>query len=286
MVRPNKKTLFFCAIGLYVLVGIFLCVLFLAEKEVRPVFAYSWTILFALIVSYMLYGYVRLLFLGLLERKQREKLKSAFLRDKTFRSVYTRASGVIAGFAFVGWNLYNAIVDDLIFHWVLAEFYWFVSIIRLYMDYIADREDGVKKDISYLIINVCLLFLSGVIVSIVSFVIYFDGIFRKSWWTVFPFAIFAFYKIISSVYALIKARKTHSVYDLTFAQTSFSCALFSLYTLMISLVVLFEGGDSFKWYAYSGFGVACVVFVFGLSGVVSAGKRLSSAKKKSAPDAP
>ena len=217
ILRPTKKLLFYCALALFLLVGIFLCVLFLAKEEVRPIFAYTWTAFFWLIVCYLLYGYIRLLVIVLLEKKKETKLTTAFLKDKPFRSTFTRFGGVVAGFAFVGWNLYKALIGTEMMHWILAEFYWFVAMIRLYLDYIVDREEGKKKDIAYVIINGCLMFLSGVIVAITAFVLYFDSVFQKSWLTVFPMAIFTVYKVVSSILALIKAGKTRSIYNQTFA---------------------------------------------------------------------
>lgn len=277
--RPTKKTLFYMALALFLLVGIFLCVLFLAKEEVRPVFAYTWTAFFVLIVLYMLYGYIRLLAIALLEKRKRERLITAFVKDKPFRSLYTRFGGVVASFAFVGWNLYKALSGTEMMHWILAEFYWFVAIIRLYMDYIVDREEGVKKDIAYVIISACLIFLSGVIVSITIFVLYFESVFEKSWLTVFPMAIFTLYKVVSSVLALVKAGKTRSVYDQTFANAAFSCALFSLYTLIIAMIILFSDATSHKQFAYAGFGVAAAVFVLGVVGMSFASRRIDLAKK-------
>ena len=282
IISPSKKGLFYCALVLYVLVGIFLCVLFLTKDEVRPTFAYTWTAMFVLFVLYMLYGYARILLLALSDKKKEEKLVAAFVKDKPFRSIYTRAGGVVAGFFFVGWNLYQALSYDIMFYWILAEFYWFVSIIKLYMDYIADRDEGEKKDVAYLIINVCLIFVSGVVVAITAFVIYFDAIFVKSWLTVFPIAIFTVYKVASSVYALIKARKTHSFYDWTFAQTTFSCALFSAYTLVIALMIMYtpESDATYKEFANSGFGIAGAIFIFGVIGLAFVSRRIDLIRKK------
>ena len=60
IMHPTKKVLFFFALALFFLVGVFLCVLFLSKEEARPVFAYTLTGFMA-IVLYMLYGYIRLL---------------------------------------------------------------------------------------------------------------------------------------------------------------------------------------------------------------------------------
>lgn len=280
ILRPTKKLLFYMALALFLLVGVFLCVLFLAKDEVRPVFAYTWTAFFVLIVLYMLYGYIRLLVIALLKKREEAKLPTAFVKDKPFRSLFTRFGGVVAGFAFVGWNMFKALSGTEMMHWILAEFYWFVAIIRLYMDYIFDRDEGVKKDIAYVIINACLIFLSGVIVSITIFVLYFESVFEKSWLTVFPMALFTVYKVVSSVIALVKAGKTRSVYDQTFANAAFSCALFSLYTLIIAMIILFSESTFYKQFAYAGFAVAAVVFILGVVGMFFASRRLDIARKR------
>ena len=267
-IHPSKKVLFYAALVLYFLVGIFLCVLFLAKDEVRPVFAYTWTGMFVLYVCYLVYGYLRILITALIEKKKTDSLVKSFLKDKHFRSLYTRAAGVFTTFFFVGWNLYLALISaDNMFHWILAEFYWFVSIIRLYMDYIIEKEDGKSKDVSYLIINICLALMSGVVVAITAFVLYFDAVFKKSWLTVFPIALFTLYKVISSILALIKASKTRSIYDWTFSQASFSTTLFSVYTLIIGMIILFTDSMDYKHFAYAGFGVAAIIFIFAILGI-------------------
>lgn len=281
ILRPTKKLLFYCVLALFLLVGVFLCVIFLAKDEVRPVFAYSWTAFFVLVVLYLLYGYIRLLAVALLEKKREEPLLSAFVKDKAFRSRFTRFGSLVAGFVFVGWNFYRALFGTEMMHWFLAEFYWFLAIIRLYMDYIFDRSDGVKKDVAYVIINACMIMLSGVIVAITIFVLYFESIFEKSWLTVFPMALFTVYNVVSSVMVLVKASKTRSIYDQTYANADFSCAIFSLYTLIIAMIVLFSESTFYKRFAYAGFGVAAIVFILGVVGMTFASRRLYTARKQS-----
>ena len=88
------------------------------------------------------------------------------------------------------------------------------------------------------------------------------------------------YKVASSVTSLVKAGKTRSVYDQTFANAAFACALFSLYTLVIAMLILFGDANSHKQFAYAGFAVAAVVFCLGVVGMAFASRRLDVARKK------
>lgn len=264
---PNKKVLFIISIILYLMVGTFCCVHFLAKREASIVFGTIWGTILGLIGLYLLYGYLRILITELLEKKKEEKLITAFRKDKEFRSTYTRAAGILAAVFFVGWNIYKGIAEDSIFFWLVAEYFWFASIIKIYMAYIADREEGLKKKCSYIIADIGLTLLSGVVIAISCFIVYFDGIFTKSWSTVFISGLWTAYKIISAILALIKATKSKSLYDWTFAHVNFSCALFSSYTLMISMVILWEGMSSFRYYGYAGFGVAAIIFAIAIGGI-------------------
>ena len=228
----------------------------------------------------LIYGYLRILITTLIEKKKETNLVKAFAKEKSFRSIYTRAAGIATGFFFVGWNIYNAIAYNYMFHFILAEFYWFVCLIKLYMDYISDRDEGLKKDVSYTIINVILILISGVVVAITCFVMYFDAIFKKSWLTVFPIALFTIYKMIMAIYSFVKSLKNHSAYDWTSTQLSFSCALFSSYTLAIGLMILYVDNTFHKEYAYIGFIVSAIIFVLATIGLGFFSHRINSITKE------
>ncbi len=281
---PTKKYLFFFSLGYYALVALFMIIHFLFEDGVKEVFVYTWTAFLALLAAYILYGYIRLIVIKIIEKKRAEGVFKALKTDKSFRSIFTRAGGIIANFAFVGWNFWKAIMadvehNDTAFYWMLAEFFWFAATIKLYLDYCADHESEKKQYASYLITNCLLLFLSVVVMVITIFVIMFDGIFQKSWTTVFPIALFTVYKIVSAILALDKARKSKSEYDWTFASVTFSCALYSLFTLTSSMLVLFSGDVAYKNFSYIGFVVSALITTFAIIGIVRYSKKIDMLRK-------
>ena len=281
---PTKKYLFFFSLGYYALVALFMVLHFYFEAGVKDVFVYTWTAFLVLLAAYILYGYVRLIAIKIIEKKRTEGVIKALKTDKSFRSIFTRAGGIIANFAFVGWNFWKAIManvehNDTAFYWMLAEFFWFAATIKLYLDYCADHKGEKKQYASYLITNCLLLFLSIVVMVITIFVIMFDGIFQKSWTTVFPIALFTVYKIVSAILALDKARKSKSEYDWTFASVTFSCALYSLFTLVSSMLVLFSGDVAYKNFSYIGFIVSALITTFAIIGIVRYSKKIDVLRK-------
>ena len=281
---PTKKYLFFFSLGYYALVALFMALHFYFEADVKDVFVYTWTAFLVLLAAYILYGYVRLIVIKIIEKKRAEGVIKALKTDKSFRSIFTRAGGIIANFAFVGWNFWKAIManvehNDTAFYWMLAEFFWFAATIKLYLDYCAGHEGEKKQYASYLITNCLLLFLSIVVMVITIFVIMFDGIFQKSWTTVFPIALFTVYKIVSAILALDKARKSKSEYDWTFASVTFSCALYSLFTLVSSMLVLFSGDVAYKNFSYIGFVVSALITTFAIIGIVRYSKKIDVLRK-------
>ena len=277
--KPSKRVLVYYSLCYFLLVGIYIGVLINIKLEVRPVFAYIWAAVLSLLALYFIYGYIRQIVLAIIEKKKESKLITAVRKDKDFRSIFTRAAGMFVNFFFVGWYIYKAIVTESSFYWMLMEFYWIVAELKLYLDYILDREEGKQKEVSYIIVNCGLLCLSAIILTISIFVILYDGIFEKSWVTVFIIALYTVYRVVSSSFALAKAHKTKLVYDWTVASLSFSTALYSLYTLVTAMVILFTDIAETKDYAYFGFIAALITIVLGIIGLVSACRRFTAYKK-------
>lgn len=179
----------------------------------------------------------------------------------------------------VGWYLGKALTIDSSFYWLLAEFFWFAAIIKLYLDYCADFTDDKKRYTSYLVVNCLLVCLSIIVMFITLFVVRWDGVFQKSWGTVFITAAFTIFKIVSASLALDKARKAKSDYQWTYASATASCAFYSLYTLVTAMIVLFSGDVAFKEASYFGFAVAFLILTFGVIGIIRYSIKIDKIRK-------
>lgn len=282
LIKPTKKFLFFFLLAYYALVGLFMFMLFVLEKEVRGVFVVTWVVALAVLGAYILYGYGRLIVLRVVEKKRAEGVIKALKTDKAFRGVFTRAGGMCANFAMVGWYLGKALTIASSFYWLLAEFFWFAAVIKLYLDYCADFADERRRYASYLVVNCLLVCLSLIVTFITLFVVRWDGVFQKSWATIFITAAFTVFKIVSASMALDKARKTKSDYHWTEATATASCAFYSLYTLVTAMIVLFSGDVAFKEASYFGFAVATLILVFAVLGIVRYSVRIDRLRKRAA----
>lgn len=270
VVNPTYRTMYYAMLLFWGLLSVYSTFFFTLRGDSLDLFTKIWLVVPVVFISYLLYGYIRVI-VGSIKRKRTKEASfvTKLRKDKDFRSIFTKTGGIITSFFFAALYCAKGFMMRSGFYWFLAEFYLVAAILKLYLNTIAETQYSKNDEKSYIIVYVVAILLAAATAGVTYYVVFFDGIFEKSKYLVGIIAAFTIYKIVSAGYSFNRARKNHARLDLATSLIALSSALFSIYTLAVALMILITDNPSMKQFAYLGFGSAVVIFVLAIIGLVN-----------------
>lgn len=270
LVKPTYRTMYYSTLLFWGLLSVYSTFFFTLEGARLDLFTKIWLFVPVIYISYLFYGYVRVIVGSIKAKRTKETSFVTQLRkDKDFRSIFTKTGGIITSFFFAALYCAKGFMIRSGFYWFLAEFYLVAAILKLYLNTIAETKYSKNDEKSYIIVYVVAILLAAATAGVTYYVVFFDGIFEKNKYLVGIIAAFTIYKIVSAGYSFDKARKNHARVDLATSLIALSSALFSIYTLAVALMILITENPSMKQFAYLGFGSGVVIFILAIIGLVN-----------------
>lgn len=191
---------------------------------------------------------------------------------------------IITSFVMAGITFYTAL--SAIYFMPLAGFYAFIGIIRLVILLaevriakmgLSTRNQFIKER-RILRLTGLLLFFSNIVIFTALLVLIVrkpSDLYSQYKYAAYGYAAFAFYKFISSIVFLVKARRSYSPYRETICCLSFIAALMTLLSLEVLLLALFGEGSQIVWFVFEMITAGFISFaIFILSIVMMIARRV------------
>lgn len=279
LLLPNQRTLFFTVLIFWSLLSVF-SAFFYGLKQNVDLFLNIWIIIPVIFVTYILYGYIRIIVIKSIDAKRNIGFFKSLKEDKKFRSIFLSFFGIIVSFYFAIQYTAKGFMDGSGFYWFLSEFYLVAAILKLYLNTIVETDYSRLGKRAYIIIYSVDILLAIAVAGITFYVIFYDAIFEKSYYLITTIAIFTFYKLISASINFHHARKDKSRLYLAKSFIALSSALLSIYTLAVALLVLISQNPEMKRFSPIGFVAAIAIFVLAVIGLVNSIREYVIDKKK------
>lgn len=188
---------------------------------------------------------------SLAERLRSYAVTKRLLDEYGFRSMVFSAFSLFINIAYTVFNTVVSIISSSLWYGAISMYHAILILMR--SDTLLSRHK--KPRISYIRCGILLILLSVFLSLAVWQMVSNDLAFVRLGWTVYAYAAYAFYKIITSIINLFKA-KNEALTVKAVKRIGFADALVSLLTLQTSLLYAFSDGDYGFANAISG-GVVC-----------------------------
>ncbi len=260
------------------------------------------------VVSYALYGVSALLLAyavytiviyaprikgGVITSLKKRELTRRLLEHYGFRTVVFAGVSLIINVAYVLFNGMVAIAERSIWYGALAAYHLLLTILRgglvLYhrrkgksFALVNDEAERKRVEITkYRTCGILLIFLPVCLSFAILQMVVAGTAFVRWDWTVFAFAAYAFYKIITSIINLVKAKKADDATVQALRNVSFADALVSILALQTSLLHAYGEGLNYGFAnAATGGAVCAITVVTGIIMVLKANKQLKLDNKE------
>ena len=213
------------------------------------------------------------------------------LRNFGFRTIVFSVVSFSMSVLFSGFNAYMGIVSRSIWYGALAAFYIVLAFLRggvlLYhrrrvsKTILEENDDYIKLKV-YRNSGIITLVLNVALSSAIAQMIFSNAHFVYVGWTVFAYAAYAFYKIITSIISFIKAHKQMDLTVRAIRNINLVDALVSILALQTALLTMFSSGEVnvSLFNTLTGIVVSVLSITIGIYMVVSANKKIDEIQKE------
>ena len=224
-----------------------------------------------------------------IESIKRNPLGKKLLEHYGFRTVLFSGFSLIFNTAYVLFYTVVAIFSRSVWYGALAGYYTVLMIMRASVVFyhireLSDRKKGTfvdeQKELRdwkrYRLCGILLVFLPFFLSVAIAQMVIKGTAFTHYGWTIYAFALYAFYKIITAVINLVKAHKTDSATVQALRNISFADALTSILALQTSLLRTFSNGNNAIPNALTGAGVSLLTLALGIWMLIRAHKNIKN----------
>ena len=183
-----------------------------------------------------------------------------------FRTVVFSAAGFIINVAYVALQTAAGIVGRSAWHFTVAAFYVFLSLIRgtvfISAKRVGDdpaRQAGIYRMCGYML-NLLPFAIAGVIVLLNRT----DKTFKYADMMIYAVALYTFIRVVSAIVQFFKARRHGSLVIRALRNINLCSAVYSLFVLQVAMLQAFGNGNSPFANALSGALVALVILFVGV----------------------
>ncbi len=249
-----KPTLINVAISVVILILIAIATVFMLSFEFRgtpwEIVAYMSFALSAIGFAYAVYIFV----LGaphikrsLIQLVERREFTRRLLHNWGFRTILTSTFALAMSIFNSVLNAYLGISERSIWFGALSAYYIFLALMRsgllIYHRKKRDFESGALiRAKKYMRCGILLLILNAALSSAIAQMIFDDRGFEYKDWLIYAFAAYAFYKIITSIINMFKARKQDDLTIQAIREINTVDAAVSILALQTALLHAFDDG--------------------------------------------
>lgn len=212
--------------------------------------------LYALLLALVIYCAVFTVKYGraFLSRQIRShKFTSRLAGDYGSRTRFFSAISFIINFAYVVFQTVMAIINRSLWYGTFAVYYALLGFVRgttVWADSRAERRCGGdecalrrNKMFIHMWCGILLILLSAALSSALGYMIVSDISFRYAGLTIYVMVVYAFYKMISAIINLTRAKKFNDFGVQALRNINFTDALVSIFAMQTALIAAFSGGD-------------------------------------------
>lgn len=238
---------------------------------VLQTFAYVAYALAGLTLAYTVYTFV--VYVPIVKRKLSENIKRSpfgrhLLFSYGFRTIIFSVFSLFFNLANVVFHIVIAWTEQSLWYGSLAVYYGMLVVLRsgIVMYHKGKRKKNrAQRDVAerkqYCICAVLLIVMPVFLAVPILGVVFLDKAFIHEGWTVIAFAAYAFYKIIMSVWNLMKTRDVKDLTVKALRNVGFADALVSMFSLQTALLFAFSQGENHAIVNGLTGGVVCLLTV-------------------------
>lgn len=220
---------------------------------------------------------------------KRNSLGKKLLEHYGFRTVLFSGFSLVFNMAYVLFYAVVAIFSKSVWYGALAGYYLVLTVMRASIVFyhireLSDRKKGnfeesekrIRDWKRYRLCGALLVLLPFFLSVAIAQMVIKGTAFTHFGWTIYAFAFYAFYKIITAVINLVKAHRTDSATVQALRNISFADALTSILALQTSLLHTFAGGDNGLANALTGTGASLLTLALGIWMLIRARKNIKT----------
>ena len=219
---------------------------------------------------------------GIIEWMEKREFTRLLLRNFGFRTIIFAIGSFSMSLLFSGFNAYMGIKNRSIWYGALATFYISLAFLRggVLLYHKNKKESNQNAEYSKIKVyknsGIITLILNVALSSAIAQMIFSDAHFTYMGLTIFAYAAYAFYKITSSIIALIKAHKQEDLTVRAIRDINLVDALVSILALQTALLTTFSEGEVniSLFNTLTGIVVSVLSVGIGIYMIVSANKKM------------
>lgn len=227
----------------------------------------------------------------IIEKMEGRAFTRNILRSFGFRTVIFATFSLTMSIIFGLFNGFMGIMNRSIWYGALSAYYIFLALLRGgILTYHKNRigkqlneeSEEIKKAKIYRNSGIILLVLNVALSSSIAQMIFSDAHFSYVGWTIFGFAVYAFYKITVSVIGFVKAHKQTDLTVRALRNVNLTDGFVSILALQTALLATFGDGsiDVSTFNTITGIVVSAVSVGLGVYMIVSASRKLKFLRQK------
>lgn len=227
----------------------------------------------------------------ILEQMEKYEITRLLLRSFGFRTVIFAIGSFAMSVLFSGFNAYMGIANRSIWYGALAAFYISLAFLRggvlgyhkkrIGKKIQKENEDYTKAKV-YRNSGIITLILNVALSAAIAQMIFSEAHFSYMGWTVFAYAVYAFYKITMSIVSFIKAQRQEDLTVRAIRNINLVDALVSILALQTALLATFGNGEVniSLFNTFTGLVVSVLSVSIGVYMIISANRKIKVIQKE------